>query len=234
MRVLDVGTGAGDLALSVAEVVGADGAVLGVDMNPTVLETARERARAVGLGNVTFQEADLRADIQLEGAFDAIVGRFVLTHLDNPTRVVWGLARSLRPGGIVAFSEVEYETVGRTVYPSCPLAEQAVSWLRETMRRSGADLQTGFKLHTIFLDAGLVEPQVRASAPDIAVAPNLDGCDRLVSTLQSLLPRVVETGVARAEEVDINTLAERLRQELTERRGLLIGPFHMQAWARKP
>ncbi|HEX5504281.1 MAG TPA: methyltransferase domain-containing protein, partial [Thermomicrobiales bacterium] len=46
MRVLDIGSGAGDVALLAAEFVGPTGHVVGVDLNPDVLAVARERARA--------------------------------------------------------------------------------------------------------------------------------------------------------------------------------------------
>ncbi|WP_372453428.1 methyltransferase domain-containing protein [Streptomyces iranensis] len=45
MRVLDVGCGAGDVSMLLAESVGPNGAVIGVDMNPTILESARARHR---------------------------------------------------------------------------------------------------------------------------------------------------------------------------------------------
>src|SRR5262245_59558357 len=59
MKVLDVGTGAGDGALIAAEFVGPSGSVVGVDLNSTVLETARARAEARGLGNVSFVAGNL-------------------------------------------------------------------------------------------------------------------------------------------------------------------------------
>jgi ubiquinone/menaquinone biosynthesis C-methylase UbiE len=59
MRILDVGCGAGDVSVLLAGLVGPDGAVVGVDMDPAVLELARERTAASGLGNVSFVEANL-------------------------------------------------------------------------------------------------------------------------------------------------------------------------------
>src|SRR5437867_11056695 len=60
MRVLDVGSGAGDVALLVADLVGPQGRVVGVDTNAVILDTARERAHAAGLTNVSFIEGDIR------------------------------------------------------------------------------------------------------------------------------------------------------------------------------
>src|SRR5690554_6309973 len=60
LRVLDVGSGAGDVALLLADLVGPRGQVTGIDLNATILETARARAQAAGRQNVTFQAGDAR------------------------------------------------------------------------------------------------------------------------------------------------------------------------------
>ena len=54
MRVLDVGSGAGDVALILGDMVGTSGTVMGIDINAELLETARARADAAGLQNVAF------------------------------------------------------------------------------------------------------------------------------------------------------------------------------------
>src|SRR5690349_14633742 len=84
MRVLDIGGGAGDVAMTAAEFVGPSGAVVGLDMTPSILETARARARSAGLANVSFVATDMTSGVALEGPFDAIVGRAILVYLDNP------------------------------------------------------------------------------------------------------------------------------------------------------
>ena len=57
MRVLDIGSGAGDVALLLADLVGPRGRVVGVDLNPAILDTARARAQAAGWQNVTSAPA---------------------------------------------------------------------------------------------------------------------------------------------------------------------------------
>src|SRR5262245_45481192 len=59
MKVLDIGSGAGDVALLLAELVGPRGRVVGVEMNPAIVETARARVEAAGWGNVTFVVGDV-------------------------------------------------------------------------------------------------------------------------------------------------------------------------------
>jgi SAM-dependent methyltransferase len=74
MRVLDVGCGAGDVAMLAGELVGASGSVVGIDQNAQVLAVARERAEAGGLLHVAFTEAsiDTFAD---PAPFDLVIAR---------------------------------------------------------------------------------------------------------------------------------------------------------------
>src|SRR6266540_6623359 len=74
MRVLDVGSGVGDVAFLAAELVGARGEVVGTDRALTALAVARDRADARSLHNVSFCQGD-PAEMTFEQPFDAVVGR---------------------------------------------------------------------------------------------------------------------------------------------------------------
>jgi ubiquinone/menaquinone biosynthesis C-methylase UbiE len=87
MRVLDVGTGVGDVAFLAAEVVGDEGEVVGVDRVPAVLESARARASARSLRNVQFREGD-PGEIAFERPFDAVIGRYVLQFQKDPASML--------------------------------------------------------------------------------------------------------------------------------------------------
>ena len=106
MSVLDIGSGAGDVALLLAEMVGPTGRVLGIDMNPSILETARARVEAAGWRNVKFLEGDVET-LAVEAGFDAVVGRWILMYLPDPITALRRLASRLRPGGIIAFNEMD-------------------------------------------------------------------------------------------------------------------------------
>ena len=73
MRVLDVGSGAGDVAFLVADLVGDSGEVVGVDPAPNALARAKARADAQSRRNVFFREDD-PAQMSFDRPFDAIVG----------------------------------------------------------------------------------------------------------------------------------------------------------------
>ncbi|MET0232817.1 MAG: class I SAM-dependent methyltransferase, partial [Rhodanobacteraceae bacterium] len=157
MRVLDVGCGAGDVSLLVAAFVGKEGSVLGVDQAPQSVALASERAKAAGLDNVRFEVAQLEA-FQKEDTFDALVGRLVLLYLKEPAVVLRQLAERVRPGGVIAFQEMEM-TTARAV-PEVPLFTQCGRWIVEAFARAGVETSMGSRLYSIFEQAGLPGPEM--------------------------------------------------------------------------
>src|SRR5262249_10591011 len=105
MRVLDIGSGPGDVSFLAADLVGPTGSVVGVDANPEVVRTAIGRAEASGLVHVSFVAGDIR-DLALEQEFDAVVGRLVLMYSADPSATVCSALRYVRPDGLVAFHEM--------------------------------------------------------------------------------------------------------------------------------
>jgi ubiquinone/menaquinone biosynthesis C-methylase UbiE len=229
MRVLDIGSGAGDVALLVADLVGPSGTVVGVDRNPAILQTARASADAAGFANVSFVEDDLY-NVRLEGDFDAVVGRLILLHLSNPAEALRVITRHLRPGGIVAFQEADF-TNGPVALPESPLNQQLWSWWRQTVSRAGLELSMGFKLYQAFLDAGLGEPRMRLDAP-VGGGPDWPGYSYIAESIRSILPLMIKFGVTTADEVDIDTLAARFRDEVVGLRGVVMLPTFIGAWAQ--
>jgi SAM-dependent methyltransferase len=231
MRVLDVGSGAGDVALLLADLVGPRGSVVGVEMNPTILETARARVDAVGWTNVTFLDGDVTS-IVLDDDFDAVVGRWILMYLPDPVAVLRGLVGRVRPGGIIAFLENDF-TYPPTTFPSAPLHQQVMRWTTPPPGSPGPDQQMGSKLHQTYLDAGLPVPQLRLDAP-VGGGEDWPGYAYVADTVRSLFPMMEQMGLVSAEDVDVDTLADRLRAEALGLRGVQMLPIVMGAWARKP
>jgi ubiquinone/menaquinone biosynthesis C-methylase UbiE len=231
MKVLDVGSGAGDVALLLADLVGPRGGVVGVEMNPVILETARARVDAVGWTNVTFLDGDVTS-IALEDDFDAVVGRWILMYLPDPVAVLRGFLGCVRPGGIIAFQENDF-TYPPTTFPPAPLHQQVMRWTTPPPGSPGPDQQMGSKLHRAYLDAGLPATQLRLDAP-VGGGEDWPGYAYVADTVRSLLPMMEQMGLVSAEDVDIDTLADRLRAEALELRGVQMLPILMGAWARKP
>ncbi|MDE0391508.1 MAG: methyltransferase domain-containing protein [Rhodospirillales bacterium] len=102
-QVCDIATGAGEPALSVASLVGAEGRVFATDLCPEMMLGARRRAAAQGLGNITFRTADMLALPDADSAFDRVTCRFGLMFCPAPARAAAEALRVLKPGGRAAY-----------------------------------------------------------------------------------------------------------------------------------
>jgi 2-polyprenyl-3-methyl-5-hydroxy-6-metoxy-1,4-benzoquinol methylase len=228
MQVLDIGCGVGDVSLLAARLVGSDGSVLGIDKALSSVETARRRVAAVGVGNARFEESDL-AVFETEQKFDAIVGRLVLLYLPDPATVLRSLSRHLRPHAIVALQEFDMSQVSQE--PASDLFMQTRRWILEAFRAGGAELDMGTKLYTTFLRAGLPAPNMIA-ATHVACGPTSPGYEYMARVLRSLLPLIERSRIANVAEIDIDTLAARLRDDAVANERVSFLPRVVGAWAR--
>jgi SAM-dependent methyltransferase len=99
MRVLDVGTGSGQPALTVAPLVEPGGSVLGVDLSAEMLSYARKNAEEQGAKNVEFRELDGEDVSFPTGSFDLALARCSLMFMAEPRRALEGIRKSLVSGG---------------------------------------------------------------------------------------------------------------------------------------
>jgi SAM-dependent methyltransferase len=231
IRVLDIGCGVGDVSLLAALLVMPQGAVVGVDKDLLALGHARERVFASGLANVRFIEGDLR-DLTFDEPFDAAVGRCVLMYLADPVEALRRIAGHVRPGGVVAFQEFTLGDLGLS-FPRAPLFERTGALLQETYQRAGVDMEMGLKLYSAFIAAGLPSPSMRAERP-IGGGPDYPGYHFLAKSIRGALPIMEQLGVATGEEIGIESLAERLRDEAAGLGGVVAWPSLMGAWTQKP
>src|SRR5262249_10203311 len=167
MRVLDLGSGAGDMSFVVADVVGSAGEVVGIERAPEPVAEATARAERRGRRNVRFVLGDIR-DPVAEGAFDAVVGRLVLMFVPEPWAVLRTQAEAVRPGGIVA--PIEYELTRARTIPETPLATQAVTWAPPALERSGRDVALGPRLWLVLEQAGLMPTGMLSIQPHFGPA----------------------------------------------------------------
>jgi len=230
MRVLDVGCGAGDVTICLAERVGPSGTVLGIDMSPTILETARWRIEQAKLHNVRFIEGDI-ASAPLDGEFDAIVGRCVLFFVPDRVAALRRLRRVLRPGGVMAFQEPGNATVPPLAVPASPLLTQVWDWIRAVYERSGADLFMGLRLFNLFRQAGLPAPVMHLEAL-AGGGPDWGGYEHMASLVRILLPRMIEFGIATEAEVAVDSLPSRLCDEMAAHDSAAVTMSLVSAWTR--
>src|SRR5262245_19202743 len=233
MRVLDVGCGMGDVSFLVAQLVGPSGSVVGIDLDADALAVAEQRRLTMKLTNVSFTNGDFRS-AAIGSEFDAAVGRLVLLYQADPTEALRAIAGRLRDNGIVAFQEPALGVLAWQP-PTPPLLTSVVAWMREVFARSGAHVNVGWELYWRMRDAGLVPHPVPLGEIPLDIGPDSVAYDRYATLTRSLLPKIIEYGLATAAEIDIDTLEQRLQEEAIATRttiplfsGVLIGQ-----WARK-
>jgi len=230
MRVLDIGSGAGDVAMMAADLVGPSGEVVGVEVAPETIAIATERAAAAGLTNVRYVEADLR-DLRLDmGTFDAVVGRWVLMYQPDVVALLRRLASYLRPGGIVAFQESDLVNVLRP-YPDAPVHARLREVMTPPTERGGLEQQMGPKLFGAFIAAGLPAPELRSHMP-VGGGPDWPGYSYIAATARSLLPTFAEMGLVAPDAIDLDTLEDQLREEIVSANGVQPLPTVYGAWTR--
>lgn len=233
MRVLDLGTGMGDVALIAASIVGREGRVVGVERDADTVAAARARIAALGIANVEIVEGDVTALDRVGGpeAFDAATGRLLLVHVADPIAVLRGAAARVRQGGVLV--AMEYDAGWIPSHPPAPLWDATVALLQQAFARAGVHARIGLELFGAFAAAGLPEPELR-SEQDVGGGGGWSGYAVLAETIRSLLPAIEVTGLATAAEVDPDTLADRLRADVVATGGVAASPPFVGAWARVP
>jgi SAM-dependent methyltransferase len=171
--VLDVATGPGEPALSIADLIGPEGKVLGTDPVLEMVEAARREATLRGLRNASFEMAFAGNLPSPDNTFDAVVSRFGVMFFPFPVDSVREWLRALKPGGRIAtavwhfadknpFHYVVAQVVERYVASTPPIPDSP-----DAFRFA----QPG-KLRDVFCEAGvfatserLLRFSIRASVP---------------------------------------------------------------------
>jgi len=226
MRVLDLGCGVGDVAFEAADLVGLDGYVIGVDRSPEMVTRARLRAEQRGLAQVRFVEGDVH-DPAPDGPFDAIVERLALMYVPDPAAVLRRQATVLRAGGLVV--PIEMDLAMMRSLPATPLVSQVGRWLVQASIKAGIPT-IGPRLWAILREAGLrplgmigIQPHFGPDDPTGLLA--------LEGIIRAAAPLIERTGVATADEIGIETIGQRLRDEGQAHSAVGAAPMLLGAWA---
>jgi ubiquinone/menaquinone biosynthesis C-methylase UbiE len=216
-RVLDIGSGVGDVAMLVGRLVGPSGEVVAIERDSRSVAKARARVTEAGLHNVTFTESDA-GEIPDRKPFDAAVGRFILMYLPDPVAALRSISPLVRPGGVLAFQEADWVPV---------LAHLAK--LPLWFATANHDMET--ELYHTFIEAGLPQPVVRMELP-LGKEPYL--AQWYYDTLCSLRPQMEQLHLPIESLGGLDTLVERLQAEVAESKTVACWFASVGAWCRKP
>lgn len=103
-RVLDLGTGPGEPAITIAQRIAPKGEVVGVDLSEKMVELAQRSALAQGVRNVSFRSMDCAALQLPQDSFDAAISSFGFQIFTDPEKAARETHRVVKPGGRVAVS----------------------------------------------------------------------------------------------------------------------------------
>ena len=231
MRVLDVGSGAGDTALLTAELVEESGEVLGVDRAPVAVAAAQDRVKALGKRNISFHQGDLDT-LGFAKKFDAAAGRYVLMFNPNPVAMVKNIARLVRPGGVIVFHEVDWH--GTRSNPAVPTYDQCHQWIVRTFKKIGTNPHMGQDLHSTFVRAGLPAPSMALRALIGGNSGALGGVDLIAELAITMMPVMEKQHVISRGEIDPASFVQRMRAEVERLGSVVVGRSEIGAWSRKP
>jgi protein-L-isoaspartate O-methyltransferase len=228
-RVLDLGSGVGDVAMLVAGLVGPSGEVVGVERDSRSIARARARTAEAGLRNVSFIQSDV-SEIPRNKPFDAAVGRFILEFVPDPLATLGTVCRLVRPGGVLAFHEPCYAPF-LFISAHLPLWLTSASLVHQTLLRSGGHTDIGLELHRIFLEAGLPRPAMHM---EILLDSEPDFARWTYDLLCSLRPQIQQQNVSLEPLGDFGTLLERLQAEIDDSKTVVPFVAMVGAWSRTP
>ena len=156
--VLDMGCGPGSITVGLARRAGT---VVGVDVSAEMVESASRLAAEEGVDNARFDVGsayDLPFD---DGSFDVVYAHQVMQHLSDPVRALREARRVLRPGGLVAVRDTDYQTMVHS-----PIESALTHWLglyQEVAAANGGEPRAGRFLPGWVRAAGFVDPVVTTS-----------------------------------------------------------------------
>ncbi len=230
MRVLEVGCGIGEVSLITARLVGPHGRLHCIDMDGQALETAERRVRSAGHDHVSFEQTTFDAHTPVR-AYDAVIGRHVLIFVPDALAMLRRAVTMIHVGGLLAFQEYDLSFFPKAV-PALPLMFAVQELIVEFYRRAVTLPNIGSQLFYLMQEAGLPSPECRMECI-MDGGPHSPVFEWLTETVRSLLPQMEALGMAEASAVISDSLAQRLREESLEKRGVAIMSPIVGAFARK-
>jgi 2-polyprenyl-3-methyl-5-hydroxy-6-metoxy-1,4-benzoquinol methylase len=228
-RVLDLGSGVGDVSMLLARIVGPSGEVVGIERDANSIARANARVAEAGLRNISFSEADVN-QIGSDQPFDAAVGRFILMFLPDPASVLRSMTKLVRPGGILAFHECTWVPFLASA-ARFPLLSKLLSAIHETFLRAGVNPEMGIALYHIFQEVGLPAPAMHM---ETLLGSDANLTSLICDLLSSMRPLIQQHDVSLEALGNLESLSDRIQAEVVASKTVVSYVPLVGAWARKP
>ncbi|MGC9954374.1 MAG: methyltransferase domain-containing protein [Rhizomicrobium sp.] len=226
--VLDVGAGPGHATLDLAEIVGPNGKVIALERSRRFLDALSAFAKARGLANIEAVETDLLEYDWPRAIADRAWCRWVLAFVNDPAKVLRGVARALKPGGKLLIQEY-YDYGSWHLAPRSPEFEAYVAKIIAKWRASGGEADVGLALPHLLPESGFEIETVRpvvftARMNDFAANWPMDFARQYIAVMAK------DGDISPAEGKEITALLDRTEADPN---AFVITPGLLQIVARK-
>lgn len=208
MKCLDVGCGSGSVTRLMADMVGPEGRVTGVDVDDKYLQYCKSINTHA---HVNFMHQDICSATQ-SGAYDIAFSRFMFVHLKDPRSAVRAMKDQVKNGGRVIIQELDHSEDSWLCHPH----EECVNMLREAfvnlVKKTGGDPLSGRKLYKMLVDESL-DARVECFSPCLMMGRE-PHCSLGWRIAESLKPQILQQGLMTEKEygklyADLKSLADK-------------------------
>jgi ubiquinone/menaquinone biosynthesis C-methylase UbiE len=196
MTGLEIGCGSGDMTLELAELIGAEGSLIAVDLSQDQLDHVQNVTKTHK--NIRFKQWDINYLSDLGEQFDFIYCRMVLHHVKDAYSAILQMKSCLKPGGIIICEE---PSIFDSTFCSPPSKayEQFTQWIRSCFTLNKCDFEIAHRLEQECSAAGLDVKHHSLFQPLLRTAKE----KQIYSmALQDVTPQLLNLNIATKEEID--------------------------------